>query len=316
MKFRINPADTFIWNLSELVDFLIANQNTDIVIENGTEGCCAHTVGLYHWLGKFKFTSVNIRTSNILEHHPVYTVTHLRPWKFVTVEQPVDSAYHTWNKKSIFGTLYGRPLWHRLGIAAHLLTHHKDTSEVGMLVNPTDQDKRELFELTQLWQHSPASTVDFANIQNQLPKVHPEIQEYTPGATLTDGFVAQSKQVYVNFLIDVVAETFTSGNCFFVTEKTVRPMLLKKPFIVFGSRDFLAYLRQMGFRTFSDFWDETYDGYSGTERYNRILALIDSISCKSKDELEAMYWDMQYTLDHNYNLLISKQFNKSITQIQ
>jgi hypothetical protein len=315
MEFTIKPADTFIWNLSELVDFLIAHQNQAIIIKNGTEGCCAETVGLYQWLDKFNFTNVIIETSNVLERHPVYTVKLVIPWKFVTVQQLVESKYHIWNKKSIFGTLYGRPLWHRLGLAAHLLAHHKDVSDVGMLVDPTDPDQRKLFELTQLWQHSPNSTIDFANIQKQLPVVHPNIREYTPGATLTDGFVAQSKQVYINFLIDIVAETFTSGNCLFVTEKTVRPMLLKKPFIIFGSRDFLAYLRQMGFRTFGDFWDESYDGYAGAERYTRIIELINQLAKKSSDELETMYLDMQYTLDHNYNLLINQRYNTTITYL-
>ena len=315
MRFRIKPADTFIWNLSDFVDFLIAQQNTTIIIENGTEGCCAQTVGLYHWLDKFKFTHVTIETSNILEQHSAYTIKYVLPWKFLDVKMPVESKFHTWNKKSIFGTLYGRPLWHRLGIASHLLANHKSYSDVGFVVDPGNQDRRELFELTQLWQHSPDSVANFGNIQHLLPIIHGVVDDYTPGTTSTDGVVAQTKQVYINFLIDVVAETFTSGNCFFITEKTVRPMLLKKPFIVFGSKDCLAYLQQMGFRTFGDFWDETYDGYENADRYARIINLIDQLAEKSMDELEAMYWDMQYTLDHNYNLLMSQQYNKHIKEI-
>lgn len=316
MRFRIKPADTFIWNLSELVDFLIAHQNQAITIENGTEGCCATTVGLYHWLDKFKFTNVVIETGNCLETHNVYTIKYILPWKFLTVQQPVESKLHTWNKKSIFGTLYGRPLWHRLGIASHLLTHHSDKSKVGFVTEPRNKDSRELFEMTQLWQHSPESLQKFGNIQHLLPLCHSEVDDYTPGATLTDGFTAQTKHVYTDFLIDVVAETFTTGRCFFVTEKTVRPMLLKKPFIVFGSRDYLAYLRQMGFRTFGDFWDEDYDGYSGAERYTRILTLLDTLANKSTNELESMYWDMQYTLDHNYALLANQGFGKTINYLE
>ena len=71
----------------------------------------------------------------------------------------------------------------------------------------------------------------------------------------------------------------------------------------------------MEFRTFSDFWDETYDGYEGRERYLRILDLLDWIAGHSYDYLETMYWDMQYTLDHNYDLMITKNYNKTITEI-
>jgi hypothetical protein len=315
MKFRIKPADSFIWNLSELVDFLIAHQNQTIIIENGTEGCCASLVGLYHWLDKFKFAEVIIETSNLLERHSTYKIKHVLPWKFVEVSTPVESEYHTWNKKSIFGTVYGRPLWHRLGIGSHLLTHHSTISEVGIVADPADQDCRELFELEQLWQYHPASIVNFAKTQNQLPAIHPNIGKYTPGTRLTDGFVSQSKHIYCNFLIDIVAETFTSGNCFFITEKTIRPMLLKKPFIIFGSQNYLAYLRQLGFRTFGDFWNEEYDGYTQADRYTRILDLINWLSTLGIDKLEKMYWDMQYTLDHNYNLLINQNYKKQITYI-
>jgi len=315
VRFRIIPADTFIWNYNELIDFLLENQNQSIVIENGTEGCCARSVGLYTILDKFKFADVIIETSNILETHPAYKVKYVLPWKFINISQPVESELHAWNKTALFGTLYGRPLWHRLGIAAHLLTHYSDISKVGFVANPANQDQRELYELTQLWQHSPQSFVNFANTQHLLPLVHQDIDNYAPGSTLTDGFVAQTKKIYPNFLVDIVAETFISGDCFFITEKTIRPMLLKKPFIVMGSKNFLGYLRQLGFKTFYEFWDENYDGYADGNRYNHILKLIDQVATMRPDELEAMYHSMQDVLDHNYNLLISSKFKKTIVPI-
>lgn len=315
MIFRIKPADNFIWNQAELAQFLAAHQGQDIVIENGTEGCCAGAVGLYQWLDRFEFASVTIKTSNPLEQHDRYRIEIVLPWKFVQVSQPIEDCWHTWNQQQVFGTVFGRPLWHRLGIASHLLTHHKPISAVGFTADPHNQDQRELFELTELWQHSPRSLQNFAQVFDQLPLYHRDVDPYTPGAHLTDGYVAQTKRIYQHFLIDIVAETFTSGHCFFVTEKTVRPMLLKKPFVAMGSKDYLAYLRQLGFRTFADFWSEDYDGYSGQQRYEHILALIDQLAAKSLTELESMYWDMQYTLDHNYNLLMSNGYAKKITAL-
>ena len=82
-----------------------------------------------------------------------------------------------------------------------------------------------------------------------------------------------------------------------------------------GSRDYLVYLRQMGFRTFYDFWDEDYDGFADINRYQRILTLIDLIAKKPIDELEHMYQRMQPILDHNYDLLMSQRYNKIIAKI-
>ena len=316
MIFRIIPDDIFIWNLSELVDFLIAHQHQDIIITNGTEGCCARTIGLYQWLDKFSFNSVTIETGNILENHDRYKISYTKPWKFLEVLRPIEQQLHTWNQKSVFGTLYGRPIWHRLGIVSHLLSMHPDISEVGCLGNLTHPDNRKQFELTTLWEHDADSLIKFAQISTGFPYKHTDVDQYTPGATLTDGYIKQTERVYNNFLIDIVSETFTSGDCFFITEKTVRPMLLKKPFITFASKHHLAYLRQMGFQTFHEFWNEGYDNADGVNRYQQIIQLIDWIAQQSTNTLVDMHQRMQPILDHNYNLLMRQHYDTTVTKIQ
>ena len=92
-------------------------------------------------------------------------------------------------------------------------------------------------------------------------------------------------------------------------------MWCQRPFVTFASANFLAYLRQMGFRTFNDFWDEEYDGFDGADRFRRILALIDKLSKLSYDQLESIFWDMKYTLEHNYHLLMSQSYKKQIERI-
>jgi hypothetical protein len=319
MKFTIIPANEYIWNMSDLTEFLIDHQGQDIEISTNQEGCCCQVIGLYDLLDQFKFNRVTIYTPNPLEKHKKYNIKLVTPWDFLNITHEIEPEFHTWNKTKIFGTLYGRPLWHRIGIVAHLLTYHSEFSLVGCLSDPTDTDRRKLFETNELFKHDLTSFQNFGNIINQLPLHLSSVDTYTPGQLKTDGYVKQTKQVYQNFLIDVVAETFTTGDCFFVTEKTVRPMLLKKPFIIFGSRDYLCYLRQMGFKTFQtptlDFWSEDYDGYEGRERYIRILALIDELAKKSKEELQDLYQAMQPILDHNYNLLQTQSYNTTITKI-
>ena len=93
-------------------------------------------------------------------------------------------------------------------------------------------------------------------------------------------------------------------------------MLMKKPFIHMGPKCFLIHLRQMGFKTFGDYWDEDYDGHGVAERYKRILQLIDSLASKSHAELQDMYDHMRPVLDHNYELLLSKKFTTQITYVE
>jgi hypothetical protein len=85
--------------------------------------------------------------------------------------------------------------------------------------------------------------------------------------------------------------------------------------IVMASKNHLDYLHQLGFKTFSNFWSEEYDAFDQQVRYSKILELIDNLSKKTNQELQDMYMSMQDILDHNYNLLMSQSYKKSIIEI-
>lgn len=62
---------------------------------------------------------------------------------------------------------------------------------------------------------------------------------------------------------------------FFPTEKTAKVMLAGHPFLIFGGQWFLRNLRNLGFRTFDPWLDETYDTIA--DGALRIQALLDSL---------------------------------------
>ena len=313
-KFVLVTGDDFIWNRDDLVQFLIANQGNPILIDTREEGMCLSSVGVYQLLEYFKFSDVIVRTNNPLEAHSLFQIEIETPHKFFILEHHNYSQYYHWNKNQVFGCLYNRPIWHRIGLAAEMQSKHNEISLINIRSDPNDINQRELFEIQKLFVNSPQSFKLFAQIKHTWPRQIELIDSYTVGNT-TNGHTDQLAVFYPEFLVDIVAETFTTGTCFFPTEKTVRPMLLKKPMIVMGSQDSLEYLRQMGFKTFNDFWDEEYDGFAQENRYHKILELIDQIAQHPIDALVDMYKRMQPILDHNYNLLISQSYKKTITKI-
>ena len=306
-----------IFNKDEFLKFLIKFQGQVIDIEI-PEGVCLTSLGLYDILDMFDFLACTIRTNNIVEPKPSPTSKlehHPDSYQYFDVPPIIDySEYQRWTGKKIFGALYNRPIWHRMGLTGHLLTHHADKVSLNFRHNPHDQDQRPFFEVAKLFEMHPNSLTNFMNIQDQLPIVLESLDGYTVGAT-TEKHTDQLASFYLDFLIDIVSETYTRGKSFYPTEKTIRPMLLKKPFIHMGSKCFLIHLRQMGFKTFNDFWDESYDGYGPNEKYLMILDLIDSISKKPLNELIKMYMGMKDILDHNYNLLKDKKFIKEVTYV-
>jgi hypothetical protein len=312
--FELIPANDFVWNQTDFIKFLIENQGRPIILSTRAEGVCLNSSGVYTLLEQFNYTDVNIITNNLLESHPAFQIKYICPFKFFKVEQANYTHLHTWNQQKIFGCFYNRPLWHRLGLASVLQHDYREFTLLNIRTSAADQDRQDLFEIHQLFKNHPESFVKFSNVFDSWPIVLEDQDGYTVGNT-TNGHTDQLANFYPDFLIDIVAETWTSGTTFFSTEKTVRPMLLKKPFIIFGSRDYLDYLHQMGFKTFCNFWSEDYDGYEGRDRYIKILALIDELAKKSKLELQELYQAMQSVLDHNYNLLQTQSYNKIITKI-
>jgi len=314
-KFQVICADGFIWNYNETVEFLVAHQGQHIYLDLNNEAPDCNEIGLYKLLDNFKFAGVVIQTQNQLETHDRYGIEYV-PMCYLRVRKPVDARYHTWNQNKIFSAYYGRPLWHRLGLASHLYANHRNKSLINLRGNFQDPDNRKLFEIQDLFYRAPTQFKDFANMVDQLPLLVEQHDGYTPGVQDTTGFTDQLLDFYTQILVDVVTESYTSGNIFYPTEKTIRPMLLKKPFIAMAPKNYLIYLRQMGFRTFHEFWSEDYDGYDATEKFQHIVNLINHIASLSIAELEMLYKNMQSVLDHNYNLLLEKTYTEKITRVE
>lgn len=313
-QFHVSATSDRLWNLDPLLDFLIDNQHKSIELVSSPEAICLQNLGLYRLLDKFVFEQVNIRTWNPLEWHNRYNIISNGNNFWFKKKEIIDPDLHFWNCNKIFFCFFGRPTASRLGLGGYMYSNYPSITHLHFSAT-IDDDELMQFELDKLLAYRQASILEVGNMINQLPILLGSSDKYTDpiygskykfnGYDYTDPLT----NFYQDILIDIVVESHVAGNTFFPTEKTTRPIWLKKPFIIFASKDYLCYLRQMGFRTFSDFWDEDYDGYEGRERYLRILQLIDNIAKKSTSELNDMYCSMQYTLDHNYNLLQTQSYD-------
>lgn len=93
---------------------------------------------------------------------------------------------------------------------------------------------------------------------------------------------------YPTFNIEIVAESYTLGDTFFPTEKTVRPLMAAKPILVYGPIGFLKGLKKLGFETYDNLWSEEYDNYEYVDRWLLLKKTIDSIMLMSTEDRLAM----------------------------
>lgn len=66
---------------------------------------------------------------------------------------------------------------------------------------------------------------------------------------------------YSKIALEIVLETTDWPGSFGLTEKTLRPIYYKRPFIMVGSRGFMQALRDLGFRTFENIIPNRYESF-------------------------------------------------------
>jgi len=120
-------------------------------------------------------------------------------------------------------------------------------------------------------------------------------------------------QSYRNSFCAVVNETRYAQPFGYFSEKTLTAIWSKLPFILVAPPHTLKYLKTFGFKTFDQWWDESYDQEEDHYvRMIKIFNLIDYINSKSIIELKQIYIEMQDHLTHNTEILKTIPFNDKI----
>jgi hypothetical protein len=114
-------------------------------------------------------------------------------------------------------------------------------------------------------------------------------------------------QHHQNSFVSIVTESICNdkNDIVFLTEKIYKPILALHPFLVVGAKNYLVRLREIGFKTFNNFWSEDYDTFdSSIERIKAVVDNIKNLSTLRHEELVKMKTDMAEILEHNRSLLI------------
>jgi hypothetical protein len=113
--------------------------------------------------------------------------------------------------------------------------------------------------------------------------------------------------------IEVVLETLFDDQRIHLTEKILRPIACGVPFILASTPGSLKYLKDYGFKTFSDFIDESYDTIQDPYlRLNAIVQLMKNISTMTVENKRQLFNNMQSICEHNRSRFFSDEFFQSL----
>ena len=93
----------------------------------------------------------------------------------------------------------------------------------------------------------------------------------------------------------------------FISEKTFKCLAVKHPFIIFGRPGTIKGLLQMGFKTFSPFFDESYDDIEDDDaRFDAIFNEITRLVNLSDDEWLNILRNIEPIVEHNYHSFFNR----------
>jgi len=124
------------------------------------------------------------------------------------------------------------------------------------------------------------------------------------------------QSAYSQIVVELVLETTDWPDSFHITEKTLRPIYYKRPFILVGARGFMDKLRQLGFKTFENIIPNYYENFD--------YCVEQAFECLDKTYAKNFYGsrphqlldDCKEDIEHNYKLLLElssehcKSYNK------
>jgi len=151
------------------------------------------------------------------------------------------------------------------------------------------------------------TTDDLNNIQSKLPL---KFDKITDEHLMVQDSNYVSQYFYNQCLVSIVTETNFDTEIISTTEKTFKPIKYKQPFIIVGAPKSLGYLKKWGYKTFSEFWDESYDDINNhDERLIRIGEICREISEWTHERKQDFFNRTREIVDHNYHVLLTRYPN-------
>jgi hypothetical protein len=114
-------------------------------------------------------------------------------------------------------------------------------------------------------------------------------------------------EAHLKTFVNVITETLTSPDIIFITEKTYKSIYTCQPFIIVGNFGTIKKLKELGFKTFDNWWDESYDEEPDLGiRIQKIINVLEEIASWDFDKCAKVRNEMREVLIHNYAKMLDK----------
>ncbi len=107
-------------------------------------------------------------------------------------------------------------------------------------------------------------------------------------------------ELYNKTFVSVVTETMSNNEMVFLTEKIWTPIIAGHPFMVVSSAGYLKKLKELGFKTYDKWFDESYDSLSSLyDRCEVVIKNLKKYSELNNEELKSIRQEMESVANYN-----------------
>ena len=307
---HINLHETFPSLEDDLRNYFIRcnKQGVDPIIDFTNEGYGLYANGAWPVIESvaqecgIEMNKLTLCISDMFASYPCNTMPLVND-KWLQVYKPTSEPAVTDRLFKKFGHFVGRVSPDRMAMHV-LLSKYQDNMWYSMWYGWDFDDNFFQKVKNYLPRHLDKGAIlgECRKVAEQLP------QKNTYETPSKDDFYEWPRQVeplhfyYKNMFVDIVQET-DLHTCF-TTEKTLRPIIFKTPFLLMAGKGTLQKLKDIGFKTFDYWWSEDYDNFSNRDRMEKILDIVEWISVQYN--VDKFKEEMTDILEHNYNHYVNQ----------
>lgn len=209
------------------------------------------------------------------------------------------------DKIKLYNCLQKRPRNHRQWL-------YKDLYEKNLL----DLGINSMNSFKQIHSYMSGRTIseELTNTLNKNLPLYPPNDENTSefesgdcGSYLTNF----NNQILLDSWLSIISEASFDDSSYtcFLSEKTFKTIACEHPFIIYGDRNSLYYLKKLGYKTFHPFIDESYDEKSTFDRLDAITNEVVRLSKMTFEEKMIFYYNVSPIIVHNKKILSKRKRN-------
>lgn len=236
----------------------------------------------------------------------VFTNDNNRTKIFKLSKLPDFSEQYNYKKSNLkniktFNSLQKRPRAHRMWLFKELCLNNLLEGSISSM---------NWFKWNHTYYMNKTMDVDeYARVIKHTPMLPPYTGTYEEELAIFAGEDSAKYQMEFNTQItldtwfSVISEASFGEDTCFISEKTFKLICVHHPFIIYGNKNSLHYLRELGYKTFHPYIDETYDTLECWERLDAIINSIKKINAMTADEKLEWFKGMRGILEHNYKVM-------------